>query len=74
MAIENTDGPSGSDFPGSEDYEDGCDPVRDLTLLEQIAYWKARALFFEGLAYSNLECVHEQESDDPADWWKDEGP
>lgn len=59
----------GDDFPGSEDYEEGCDPVRDLTLLEQIEYWKARAQLAEQCAYANLERVVEQESD-PADYWK----
>lgn len=58
------------DFPGSEDYEEGCDPVRDLTLLEQIDYWKARAHLAETCAYANLERVSEIEDDDPADFWK----
>ena len=40
-----------NDFPGSEDYEPGCSPVRELTLLEQIAYWKARARLAEECAY-----------------------
>jgi len=66
--------PSGSDFPGSEDYEEGSDPVRDLTLLEQIEYWKARARLAEECAYANLERVAEiEDSDDDADWWKGEG-
>jgi hypothetical protein len=58
-------------FPGSEDYEPGCSPVRELTLLEQIAYWQARARLAEECAYANLERVAESESDDPADYWKD---
>jgi hypothetical protein len=41
----------GDDFPGSEDYEDGSDPVRDLTLPEQIEYWKARSRLAEQLAH-----------------------
>lgn len=71
-----------TDFPGSEDYDEGCDPVRELTLMEQIAYWKARARLFEELAYSNspqdesavadLERVTEIDDDDPGDWWKRE--
>jgi hypothetical protein len=60
----------GDDFPGSEDYEEGCDPVRELTLLEQIAYWKARARLAEQCAYANLERVREAENDADADWWK----
>jgi hypothetical protein len=58
------------EFPGSEDYEDGASPVRELTLLEQIAYWQARARLAEQCAYANLERVVERESDDPADFWK----
>jgi hypothetical protein len=58
------------EFPGCEDYEEGASPVRDLTFLEQIAYWKARARLAEQCAYANLERVAEQESDDPADSWK----
>lgn len=58
-------------FPGSEDYAPGSSPVRDLTLLEQIDYWKSRAQLAEHCAYANLERVAEQEgSDDPADFWK----
>lgn len=60
--------------PGSEDYAPGCSPVRDLTLLEQIDYWKARARLAEECAYANLERVVEQENggvgEDSADWWK----
>lgn len=60
-------------FPGSEDYAPGCSPVRDLTLLEQIDYWKARAELAERCAYANLERVVEQENGaDDADWWKRE--
>lgn len=55
------------DFPGSEDYEEGCDPVRDLTLLEQIEYWKARAKAGELLAHQRGELT--QLADD-ADAWK----
>jgi hypothetical protein len=58
------------DFPGAEDYEKGCDPVRELTLREQIEYWKARARLAEQCAYGNLERVAELEADD-ADWWKE---
>lgn len=56
-------------FPGSEDYDPGQSPVRDLTLLEQIAYWMARARLAEECGYANLERVAEQDDDD-ADWWK----
>jgi hypothetical protein len=59
----------GDDFLGSEDYEEGCDPVRDLTLFEQIEYWKARARLAEQCAYENLKRVAENDLDD-ADWWK----
>jgi hypothetical protein len=58
-------------FPGSEDYEPGCSPARELTLLEQIAYWQARARLAEECAYANLERAGEIEEDD-ADWWKGE--
>lgn len=60
------------DFPGSEDYEPGQSPVRELTLLEQIAYWMARARLAEECAHANLERIAEIESDDPADYWKNE--
>jgi hypothetical protein len=63
----------GDEFLGSEDYEEGCDPVRDLTLLEQIEYWKARAWLAERCAYGNLERIRELEDAGDADWWKDEG-
>lgn len=59
-------------FPGEEDYEEGCDPVRDLTLLEQIEYWKARARLVEECAYQNLQRVSEVEDLDDADWWKED--
>ena len=55
------------DFPGSEDYEEGCDPVRDLTLLEQIEYWRERAKCAERLAHQRGELTAEA---DDADWWK----
>ncbi|HWM26590.1 MAG TPA: hypothetical protein VNP98_17365 [Chthoniobacterales bacterium] len=57
-------------FPGSEDYEDGCSPVRELTLIEQIEYWKVRARLAEECGYANLERIAEVETDDPADFWK----
>jgi hypothetical protein len=61
-------------FPGAEDYEPNSDPVRELTLLEQIEYWKARARLAEQCAYANLERVREIEADhDDGDWWKDAG-
>lgn len=60
-----------SAFPGSEDYEPGCDPARDLSPAEQIAYWKARACLAEECAFGNLQRVVELEDDD-ADWWKRE--
>jgi hypothetical protein len=47
----------GADFPGSEDYEEGSDPVRDLTLLEQIKYWKTRSCLAEELADKYRELV-----------------
>ncbi|MCA1589708.1 MAG: hypothetical protein LC734_04815 [Acidobacteria bacterium] len=55
------------EFPGSEDYGQGCDPVRDLTLLEQIKYWKARARAAELLAHQRGELTH---AEDDADYWK----
>jgi hypothetical protein len=65
------------EFPGSEDYEDGCDPVRELTLLEQIEYWKRRAFEFEKLAHERGELTHGDPpsrcygaAGDPADFWK----
>jgi hypothetical protein len=63
------------DFPGSEDYEEGCDPVRDLTLLEQVEYWKTRARLSEQMWWKidELDAVLEEldSSDrDSADWWK----
>ena len=63
------------DFPGSEDYEEGCDPVRELTLLEQIEYWKARAHMAEAAVATAVERVSELEDDgqDDGDWWKGEG-
>lgn len=70
------------DFPGSEDYDEGCSPVRDLTLLEQIEYWQARArvaeeaLFaecdeFVGAVLEELDGEIAANDRDPADWWKD---
>lgn len=35
--------PKEEDFPGWEDYLDGCDPAGDRPISEQIAYWKDRA-------------------------------
>lgn len=60
-------------FPGSEDYEEGCDPVRDLTLMEQIEFWKTRARLAEGLAqkYRELVQVEWDIEPDAADWWKE---
>jgi hypothetical protein len=63
-------------FPGSEDYEEGSSPVRDLTLLEQIEYWKTRARLAEECAYANPardEPVRtaDLEAADSADWWKE---
>lgn len=59
----------GEDFPGSEDYDEGSDPARDLTLLEQIEYWKARSYRAEQLAHERGELTH---ADDDADWWKEQ--
>lgn len=64
-----------SAFPGSEDYEEGCDPVRELTLLEQIQYWKTRSRIAEELAhkYRELDQVESEAAAadrDAADWWK----
>jgi len=59
-----------SNFPGLEDHEDGCSPVRDLTLLEQIDYWRTRAWLAEECAYANLERVVELEDDDSGEAWK----
>jgi hypothetical protein len=61
-----------SAFPGSEDYEPESSPVRELTLLEQIEYWKARARLAEECAHANLERVADIEDVDPADFWKRE--
>jgi hypothetical protein len=61
-------------FPNEEDYEEGNSPVRDLTLVEQINYWKARAKLAERTAHENLERMHELEEQcarDPADFWKE---
>jgi hypothetical protein len=57
-------------FPGSEDYEDGCSPVRDLMLLEQIEYWKTRSRLAEECAHANLDRVVELEDDDSGEAWK----
>ena len=57
-------------FPGSEDYEEDSSPVRELTLLEQIEYWKTRACLAEECAYANLERVVEIEDDDSGEAWK----
>lgn len=59
-------------FPGAEDYEEGFSPVRDLALLEQVNYWKARAKVAEESAHADLERVAEIEDEDLADWWKDD--
>lgn len=62
-------------FPGAEDYEAGCSPVRELTLLEQIEYWKQRSELAETLAHKYRELVQVLdvvEMADGADWWKDE--
>ena len=62
---------TGSDFPGHEDYETGRSPVRDLELLDQVKYWKARARLAEECAHENLQRVHEIEEDhENGDWWK----
>ena len=54
------------DFPGSEDYEEGASPVRELPLSEQVEYWKERARRAE----SHFLVQTPDERDD-ADWWKD---
>jgi hypothetical protein len=56
------------EVPGSEDYEAGCDPVRDLTLLEQVRYWKERAKVAEQHAHWRGELTA---GADDADWWKE---
>jgi hypothetical protein len=67
-------------FPGSDDYAPGCSPVRDLTLLEQIDYWKARAHAAEAAAWdsqnklvSACEVILDAAADEDAaaDWWKE---
>lgn len=60
------------DFPGAEDYEEGCDPARDLSQRAQAAYWKARACLAEECAFGNLQRVADLEDGDSADWWKRE--
>jgi hypothetical protein len=76
MAAEDTR-PLGPTFPGSEDYEEGADPVRDLTLLEQIEYWKTRAHLAEQTFWKidELDAVLEDldgADRDGADWWKEQ--
>jgi hypothetical protein len=59
-------------FPGSEDYEPGQSPVRELTLIEQINYWMERAFKAEQAVAERPELVADVEDDDPADFWKRE--
>lgn len=59
-------------FPGSEDYEKERDPVAELTLLEQIEYWKSRARLAEELVHKYRESfvLEAEKEPDAADWWK----
>lgn len=66
-------------FPGSEDYDAGCSPVRDLTLLEQIDYWRQRAQLAEECAHQNhakllavceAQLAERDSKDEEGEWWK----